>query len=993
MTSVKTIWLRAFAVLAVLGGFAGPERALAYNVCSDDGSPCTHEVMTEQGLDLFENEFPTSNIAQEMRTYWPDMKKGVGNPDQFDPLYDNDGFGDALITITHFWSPDTLIEYPMDGFGADEYPNAFGSAQALWVRALGEYAAGNKAGAYQFLGMVAHFLGDQSIPTHAHNDVHGPDFIQSDAYEEWMSQIQTGVPSPNAFLTPSEKSDLEDLGIFDMPWEQTEDNFLWVFLRTNQVADYFASDDTDGDANHPVDPFVQPAEFWAQDAIDEVKAACDADPDPCPLTIASLENNSIDGSVGWINFDGDLDRIRKYSYLPSIRSMATLFALWEQAVRKPVLTLTVHQIKEIGDYEGNCGDLELCSGLDLLTSPDFYAGMVMGSNRETCGNGGAACSAHPGSFLYDSDGSRRSIDNAPYPANVTRYDAFFWNPEIPWDVFDEERHGTEDENSVSPNYHFGQSYNNNSGSYQAGQDIVDLTLFIWDQDTNSAFGAPYVEDDIGDISPGGGRDLNIAVDLAKCREGANDAITVEGSKYPCAPSTAGESGFRISRQGDDDDIDEVRVTFSITAYLGPTPPTVVASLDTSDPAEGKLLTFSAVGDDPNGDPLTYSWTFGDGGTAAGQTVTHTYLDDGTLDVTVTARDPGGLTGSDAITVDVVNVAPTAIFSTTATGQEPQGSTLTFVFSDQFDPGQTDTLAGFQYSYDCTDDGVFEAINIPDASYACTYEASGDFTARGRIQDKDGGFSEYTTTVTLLPQARFLVTKAFSDGNSGEVEVTLTCNNGLPLKQSFMISEGNSVTFILNSFTPGVASCEITEAGGPEAYTPTYNNGLVISQTSCAYEDVGVVSGDYSCTITNTAESGMFTVSMEWIIDEEGGDRVDQLVPVTIWCDAAIVPGGLDGASGNWFYETSLGNGQSATVTVDTTSGPAMCWAAQVLNAESASEPSDDCAPQIVCAADAAACTFTNTVFFEGIPSLSQYSLALLAVLMLGVGLVGFRRFA
>jgi hypothetical protein len=40
-----------------------------------------------------------------------------------------------------------------------------------------------------------------------------------------------------------------------------------------------------------------------------------------------------------------------------------------------------------------------------------------------------------------------------------------------------------------------------------------------------------------------------------------------------------------------------------------------------------------------------------------------------------------------------------------------------------------------------------------------------------------------------------------------------------------------------------------------------------------------------------------------------------------------------------------------------------------------------------------ACTITNTRFYEGIPTLSQYGLAILALLMLGVGMVGFRRFA
>ena len=39
------------------------------------------------------------------------------------------------------------------------------------------------------------------------------------------------------------------------------------------------------------------------------------------------------------------------------------------------------------------------------------------------------------------------------------------------------------------------------------------------------------------------------------------------------------------------------------------------------------------------------------------------------------------------------------------------------------------------------------------------------------------------------------------------------------------------------------------------------------------------------------------------------------------------------------------------------------------------------------------CTIYNTVFFEGIPTLSQWGMAIMALLMLGVGLVGFRHIA
>ena len=39
------------------------------------------------------------------------------------------------------------------------------------------------------------------------------------------------------------------------------------------------------------------------------------------------------------------------------------------------------------------------------------------------------------------------------------------------------------------------------------------------------------------------------------------------------------------------------------------------------------------------------------------------------------------------------------------------------------------------------------------------------------------------------------------------------------------------------------------------------------------------------------------------------------------------------------------------------------------------------------------CVITNTVFFEGIPTLSQYGMALMALLMLGIGFVAVRRIA
>ena len=244
-------------------------------------------------------------------------------------------------------------------------------------------------------------------------------------------------------------------------------------------------------------------------------------------------------------------------------------------------------------------------------------------------------------------------------------------------------------------------------------------------------------------------------------------------------------------------------------------------------------------------------------------------------------------------------------------------------------------------------------------------------------------------------SRFNVTKTFSDGSTDEVDVTLTCNTGLPLEQDFTIAGGDpaGVTFVVTDIA-GTVSCEVTESGGPAGYTPIFNGGA-----GCSWENIS--PGNYTCSIFNQADDATFTVTKEWIVMGEGGEEVNEEAYVTIYCDAVITNNGpspefsLRGNdNGNGLYSISdyLGDGESLVATVDTTTGPATCWADESIN-QSGVESEDDCFPREIPAGGSSSCMFTNTVFFEGIPTLSQYGLAFLALLMLGVGLVGFRRFA
>jgi len=232
------------------------------------------------------------------------------------------------------------------------------------------------------------------------------------------------------------------------------------------------------------------------------------------------------------------------------------------------------------------------------------------------------------------------------------------------------------------------------------------------------------------------------------------------------------------------------------------------------------------------------------------------------------------------------------------------------------------------------------------------------------------------------QAYFKVTKTFSDGSTDEVDVTLTCNTGLPLIQDFTIAGGDpeGVTFVVTDFEQGTMDCEVTESGAPDGYSTELNG--------CEWEDI--TSGFRVCQIVNTADPATYTVLKDWTVQSEGGDAVITEADVTIECDSAIVGGDED--DGTWTLSDTLGDGETLVATVDTTEGPATCSATEEITQSGVEQSASGCDEVSLPAGGSHTCTFTNTVFFEGIPTLSQYGLAVLVLLTLGVGFVGLRRF-
>ncbi|MEW9508790.1 ThuA domain-containing protein [Streptomyces bacillaris] len=105
--------------------------------------------------------------------------------------------------------------------------------------------------------------------------------------------------------------------------------------------------------------------------------------------------------------------------------------------------------------------------------------------------------------------------------------------------------------------------------------------------------------------------------------------------------------------------DENSALYRIENATGGRSPIAEASANkTSGTAPLKVKFSSAGTSDGDGDPLTYSWDFGDGGTSTAADPTYTYKKNGTYVATVTAEDPTGRTGSASVHITVGNTAPT-----------------------------------------------------------------------------------------------------------------------------------------------------------------------------------------------------------------------------------------------------------------------------------------------------------------------------------------------
>lgn len=121
--------------------------------------------------------------------------------------------------------------------------------------------------------------------------------------------------------------------------------------------------------------------------------------------------------------------------------------------------------------------------------------------------------------------------------------------------------------------------------------------------------------------------------------------------------------------------------YRIKFTSGNTPPAAVIEANPTSGVSPLNVTFSAAGStDREGDALTYSWDFGDGGTATGVQATHLYTSatPQTFTATLSAQDSAGGTGTASVAITIGSTAPTVSLTTTpAPGTVRPGDVVTY----------------------------------------------------------------------------------------------------------------------------------------------------------------------------------------------------------------------------------------------------------------------------------------------------------------------------
>jgi PKD repeat protein len=295
------------------------------------------------------------------------------------------------------------------------------------------------------------------------------------------------------------------------------------------------------------------------------------------------------------------------------------------------------------------------------------------------------------------------------------------------------------------------------------------------------------------------------------------------------------------------------------------------------PYVGQTIAFSGSGSDPDEDPITYEWNFGDGGTATGPNVTHSYGSRGAKTVTLTVRDDRGGTGThqETVTVNALPVAgPNILNGAAETGQKHNtplvgqnfayiGNGLPALPGQPASPGSSDAEDGtnLTYQWDLDNNGTFERTgqaNTGNTAQLPPLPPAGLKTVVLRVIDSRGATNDKSLT--------FRVNSAPAPGFS--VEPSLTPRIGQEVSFLSTSTDPDDLLPGINEQLTYSWSFDLDNNGSfetPGGQTPTQKRTFQTAGTygvKIAVTDTGGIKRDFSrqILVQNTVPDGTFSFS-------------------------------------------------------------------------------------------------------------------------------------
>ncbi|ELZ26925.1 hypothetical protein C475_08321 [Halosimplex carlsbadense 2-9-1] len=482
------------------------------------------------------------------------------------------------------------------------------------------------------------------------------------------------------------------------------------------------------------------------------------------------------------------------------------------------------------------------AGVDVTGSPSD--GTLAETELTTGGDGRV-------SFVYEAPGNVGSTMDVPVEFSFRAGPTTPFDPDDPEDieavvsVQNTQGSGPSGGGSAPYSVTWDSPTASEGGTYLSSCDDADCT---WDvgSDGDDTLDLSAVVADAIDGTAVEGADVDFAVNdssVATLTSAATESDTSDGSGSVETTLTAGDSGtvrvYAVSGGASD--------TLNVT--IPNRPPSAAFTVSPTSPADGEQVTFDASGSsDPDGSIASYEWDFGDGSTASGESVTHSYGSTGTYTATLTLTDDSGATSvlERDITVGPGDTTAPSIASATLPGT-PIDDT--------------------------------EANNNVQRTLTLTFDEAMDQSVAPAVSFTNVGASSVTAgSGTWVDSTTYEVPLTFSDNDVDET-VDVGVSNARDTAGNEMAAE-TALSFVIDTQAPG-------DPNGVRIEPDTINTGNDGS-VDVVVVNPDTVRGDETAVVTLEDEDGA-TVTASAPITTGAGAETTVTVDASSLADGTVTP--------------------------------------------------------------------------------------------------------